>query len=292
MPFLYNITLKEGEGKVLLTSSREIASLIYHDLFDFPLTAGELIKWTLGEKVVVPNWEERQIGNKGAYYFLGKNEAVVYKRILKKRISGRKIKIARKASQVLSLIPTVKMVAITGALAMENALDESDIDLLIIAKKGTLWTTRLIALISLMALRIPIRRFGEKDQKDKLCLNIWLTENTLTWPKKDRNLYTAHEIAQIKPLVDKDKTYEKFLAKNEWVRECWPNAVRISSVLKNGKKIKPTAPAGGFNILEILAFKMQYLYMKSKITREVVTPTRAIFHPNDWGKIVLARLSS
>ena len=31
--------------------------------------------------------------------------------------------------------------------------------------------------------------------------------------------------------------------------------------------------------------------MKPKITREVVTPTRAIFHPNDWGKKVLTILS-
>ena len=44
--------------------------------------------------------------------------------------------------------------------------------------------------------------------------------------------------------------------------------------------------------VEKMAFRIQYTYMQKKITREVVTPTRALFHPQDWGKVVFGRLSS
>jgi hypothetical protein len=37
----------------------------------------------------------------------------------------------------------------------------------------------------------------------------------------------------------------------------------------------------------LIAFEIQYQHMKSKMTRETVTRTRALFHPHDWGKVVL-----
>lgn len=287
MPLLYNISLGEIKGKALLTSRKEVASLLYHDLFGFPLTAGELIKWSAGEKAYVPNWEERRINSKGGYYFLGDDEAVVYKRLLKKRISRRKIRIAKKAARILSLIPFIKAIAVTGALAMENAADENDIDLLIITKKGRLWTSRFLVYFVLCTLRFALRRPKDKQQKDKLCLNMWLDEGALSWDWHDRNIYTAHEIAQIKPLLNKDKTYEKFIAKNAWIHDYWPNAVKIKNYL-------PCRQAGNskFKIIEHIAYKLQLWYMKPKITREVVTPHKALFHPNDWGKVVLQQLTS
>lgn len=294
MPFLYNIAFGENRGKALLVSEKEIVSVVYHNIFGFPLTAGELIKWTVGERVIVPNWQEKAVETKNGYYFLKGNASGIYTRLLKERISQRKIKLAKRAAKFLSLIPMVKMIAVTGALAMENAADENDIDLLIITKKGSLWTTRLVGYLVSWLAGIKIRKPGDKNQKDKLCLNIWLDEKALAWERHDRNLFTAHEIAQIKPLVNKDKTYEKFIAKNKWILAFWPNAVRIknlkfkmSSVSGNGKNYNSK-----FKILETFAYKLQYLYMKSKITREVVTPTRALFHPNDWGKVVLRQFSS
>ena len=56
---------------------------------------------------------------------------------------------------------------------------------------------------------------------------MWLDESDMVWQRKDRNIYTAHEIAQIVPLINKDKTYEKFLSHNRWILDFWPNAVKI-----------------------------------------------------------------
>ena len=116
---------------------------------------------------------------------------------------------------------------------------------------------------------------------------MWLDESDLIWSRKERNIFTAHEIAQIVPLVNKKKTYEKFISKNSWLRDYWPNAVRIRK--QKREKSKMNLFSLPLKLLEPLAYKSQYLYMKRKMTREIATATRAVFHPVDWTEIVMSR---
>lgn len=293
MPNLYTLTT-QGEDKSTLTFG-ERASVFYHSFFDFPLTISELIKWRCAESIL-DNSAPPVIVRSG-YYFIEGGEGAIYKRILRKRISSKKIIIAKKASKLISLIPTIEMVAITGSLAMENASDQSDIDLLVVTKNGYLWTTRLFAYLLITLFGFSVRRPYDKDEKDKLCINMWLDESDLAWYKKGRNLYTAHEVAQIVPLINKNNIYEKFLTENKWILKYWPNAVKIKrykDIEILNTKVANHSISSHFisSLVEKLAFRIQYHHMKSKITREVVTPTRALFHPQDWGKVVLSRLAS
>lgn len=282
---LYSLSTK-AEGQGMSLTEEEKFCVLYHDLFDFPLNFSEMIRW-LPEKSIAKGSRPISVSIKNGYCFIDGKEGAIYKRILRKRISTKKLEIARRAAGVLSLVPGVKMVAVTGSLAMENATDESDIDLMVITRKGSLWTTRLLGYWVIGLFGLKLRRPHNRDQRDALCLNMWLDESDLAWPKKDRNVYTAHEIGQILPLVNKDLSYEKFIYKNKWIHNFWPNSVKISSSKINGKWKKES---GKFNLIEKIAFWLQYRHMKSKITREVVTSTRALFHPQDWGKVVLDRL--
>jgi len=294
MTNLYTIVAKNQPSGLELTEA-EVSSVIYHDIFDYPLSFSELIKWKVGGLAI--SHQPLEISKKGGYFFVDGRSGLIYKRVLRKRISDKKLEIAKDAAGVLSLIPLIKFVGITGSLAMENSAEESDIDLMVITKKGSLWTSRIFAYLLFVLSGISFRRAGKKDEKNRLCLNMWLDEGDLSWPKRDRNIYTAHEIAQIKPLVNKNKTYEKLVSKNKWILKYWPNAVGNKyigdgiSYIGRGKVQYTT-----YNILhtwvEKLAFWFQHRYMKPKITREVVTPTRAIFHPQDWGKVVLDRIKS
>jgi len=200
-------------------------------------------------------------------------------RIRREKISRTKLLLASKAASFLENIPTIKFVGITGSLAMNNAEEASDIDLMLITKNRTLWTTRGIVLVFLKLFGFKLRRAGQKEEKDKLCLNLWLDEGDLEW--KDRNEFTAHEIVQIKPLINKNNTFEKFLFKNKWILDYWPNAVTISRFAGSD-----SADSSKFNFVrsvEKLAFQFQYLYMKRKITNEIVRLTRAQFHPRKIG---------
>jgi predicted nucleotidyltransferase len=269
----------------------EKSSVLYHDIFDYPPTKKELVKWKCGTSIKGIT-SITGITSKKGYYFLNEREDIIQKRLQNKKTSVRKIEIAKRVSKILSKIPSVEMVAVTGSLAMENSSEESDIDLMIITKEGTLWTTRLISYLVNWLIGVKTRRPDDKNQKDKLCFNMWLDESDLVWKKMDRNLYTAHEIAQIVPLINKDKIYEKFLFLNKWILNFWPHAVRIENLQsKTMKLLKTKNSRVRMDLLENIFYKIQLNYMKSKITREVVTPTRALFHPQDWGKVVLKKLS-
>jgi predicted nucleotidyltransferase len=295
MPNLYTVLAKKETSEDFLSEGEKF-SVYYHDIFDYPLDFADLIRWTPGGWLKGKNIGGGSVVCREGFYFLEGKEGLIYKRILRGRISSKKFEKARKISRILSLIPTIKMIAITGSLAMKNVADESDIDLLFITKRGTLWTSRLISYFAAWLFGMKTRKAGEGIKKDRFCLNMWMDEGDLEWPKKGRNLYTAHEIAQIVPLVNKDRTYEKFIYKNRWSRNYWPQAVRIQKREMGNRKRSSKNPlflilSSLFAIFENLAFKLQYQYMKSKITCEIVTPTRAIFHPHDWSKIVLDRLN-
>jgi len=179
---------------------------------------------------------------------------------------------------------------------MNNAKEESDIDLMIITKRNRLWLTRLTSYLVLRMMNYAVRKPNDKDQKDKLCLNIWLDESALSWGKKDRNIYSAHEIAQVVPIVDKENVHQRFLQKNRWILDYWPSAVRLSSMQYVVRSMQKSILHSTFYVLlswfNKLAFKLQYLYMKPKITREVVTLHKAIFHPRNWGKEINELLSA
>lgn len=265
----------------------EVASILYHDIFDYPLNAKEIIKWRVGKKGLTLFKKTREILNKNGLYFLKGRENLLYKKTLRERASNRKIEIAKKNTSLLAKFPTVKGVFITGALAMNNAKEESDIDLMILTKRNWLWTTRLITYLVLRIMNYGVRKPGDINQKDKLCLNIWLDESALSWDKKDRNIYSAHEIAQVVPIVDKENIYQRFLQKNRWILDYWPNSVRIEATKD---KIKGNVKKN--NLLEKISFWIQHKYMAKRITREKIGLHKAIFHPTSWGKVVLEKLSS
>jgi hypothetical protein len=245
----------------------QIASIIYHDLFDFSLTEIELKKWSVNPQKI------KKLGR----YSQPKKKRL---RTIREKSSQKKLLIARQAVRWMQAIPTIQFVGITGSLAMMNAKDNADIDFLIITSRGTLWITRLMTYLLLKTARFSIRSSKSKDEKDKLCLNMWMDEEDLKI--KQKNIYTAHEIAQIIPLVNKSNTYERFVGANPWVFDYWPNAISV--------KHQTTSVKRKARVLNTLAYKIQYLHMKNRITREQISLTRAFFHPFDWGERVLEEL--
>lgn len=270
----------ESKSNKQASVTSKITSVKYHDIFDYKLTKEDLVRW---------QYKNLKETTKGL-----KNKS----RLQREKHSIKKLKIAKRAAKLISKISTIQFVGITGALAMMNAGKDSDIDLMIITKHNTLWTTRLRCYVVMWLYGFKTRKPRNKDQKDALCLNMWLDEDDLIWGKKDRNIYTAHEISQIVPLTNNNNIYEKFLYLNRWVLDYWPNAVKvirykdIKSMVNKQKSFIILLVCDLISILENLAFKLQYFYMRSKMTREQVTPTRAIFHPYDWGENILKKLSS
>ncbi len=264
-------------------TSEQKAGILYHDIFDYPLSGEEVEKWKLDVKIKNsrPHRLSSALAGRQNFWFVKGRERIVEKRLRREKYSEKKMKIARKAGMILGRISSVKMVAITGSLAMKNAKKNDDIDLMVVTAGGCLWSTRILVYAVLFFAGFKTRRFGQSHIGDKLCLNLWMDEQDLGFDKKMRSIYLAHEVAQIIPIVNKNKTYEKFLGKNKWIKNYWPKAIKISppQVTHAGGQAK-------LKIIESIAYWLQYFYMRKKITRETITRTRAMFHPVHWGEKV------
>ncbi len=273
-----------------------LKTLIYGDIFDYPLTKKEIWKFliatkakrTLFENAVSEfppgRWELKQ----GLLFLLGRAEIVEIRR-KRQQVSRKKLELAKKIIQKLSLVSTVLFIGISGGLALENSKEDDDIDLFIITSRGTIWFTRLVLVLTLILMG-QYRGQGKKKSQ-KICLNMFLDENALTLPKERQNLYTAHEVAQVMPIFQRNDTYIKFLDANKWVKKFLPNAMgRIrnqESEIKNQNKNPFIISHFSFLIFEWIAKRIQLFYMKNHITSETISDTLLAFHPFEYKNYVL-----
>jgi len=187
-----------------------LKTLIYADIFEYPLKIWEIHKWLIGRKVSSYQVEKAieklvQSGKckvKSDYYFLPGRGSLVAKRKAREKQSAKYLRKAKILTFILKLVPWIKLVGISGGLAMDNATKEDDIDLFIIAGKNRLWISRLLTLI-LLSLTGQRRKVGKTGRKiaGKLCLNILLEEDRLEQSSKD--IYLAHEVLQMKILLQR-----------------------------------------------------------------------------------------
>lgn len=206
-------------------------TLAYGDIFDYPLTLEELHRFLISSKPVDLTDLKKALAHldgvekESQFYLLKGQRGLVAIRRKRQRWSQKKIKIARRTAFWLRLIPWIKLVGITGALAMNNSDEEDDIDFLIITARNRLWLTRLLTvlLIEIVAKRRRPSDSPGKQIKDKICLNMFLDEAHLKIPKKEQNLFTAHEVCQLKMLWERKNTYQKFIRRNQWTKEFLAN---------------------------------------------------------------------
>ena len=199
--------------------------------------------------------------------------------------------------KILSFFPQIKLIGFSGSLAMMNAEKDDDIDLFIITAKNRLFTGRFVAII--LAKILGIHRSYNKRYKlnvacytDKVCLNLFFDESDLAVPDFKRNEYVAHEILQMKPIVNKDSVYERFLAANSWVFEIFPNAREVVSIKYKVLSIKKKKSLNTcylilntfFNKIEQSLKVFQLHLINRHRTTEIITSTQLWFHPNDFYK--------
>lgn len=275
-----------------------LKTLSYADIFDYPLKAWEIHKWLVGRKVSLHQIEkvlrrknlELRIKHQDGYYFLKNRKGLVKKRLERERQSKRLLRQASWVGEILKIIPSVKLVGISGNLSMENATRVDDIDFFIITKKGRLWISRLITLLILNLLG-KRRQRGEKKVSGKVCVNILVEEDQLE--QKNKDLYTAHEILQLRVLWQRQEVYTKFLEENNWAFKFLPNwtaSVKVkSSNKKKDKNHQGYYSSSLIDGLEYLAKLLQLRYMGSPSGKERVSSGALYFHPRDYREEILKK---
>jgi predicted nucleotidyltransferase len=266
-----------------------IRTLCYSAVFDSALSFEELNLLLITDRVV-KNLKRNvkkassQISRDETYYYLKK---VSYKASSQKKLqenAKRKLEIAKKLGTYFKVIPTINLFAVTGSVAAGRSHADDDIDVLIIAREGTLWTTRIAVLILSTLLGIR-RKPMQKRVSNLFCFNMILDTTHLQIPDKEQDIYSAHEIAYICPLWERNNAKSLFFSSNSWIKKylyhyycinkhdftcTYTRESRISLLF-----IFVLAP------FEYLSKLLQLYVMKPKRTNEIIADGYLRFHPVD-----------
>ena len=255
---------------------------------------GDLI---VSKKIISQSLKSYNLNLKSDLYTLPGHRIFFKKRVDRNVITANNLKKIAPGVKILSGSPAINLIGLSGSAAMGFMRKRDDIDLFIITSSHRLWMARFIA-VSIALIMGLKRHRGSKKVSGKLCLNLFFDGTDLSVPPHKRNLYTAHEVLQMKPLIVKNDSYEKFLAANKWVHDFFPN-VKFNAKLttQNSKPQRKTQnflyfmlPVTSYmlqklgDVIEFSLKKLQLFLINRHKTSEIVTITQLWFHPDDFEK--------
>lgn len=306
-----------------------LATLAYHDLLELPLTAVQLWRYLLrprstrgrgGESVsgkaaassvalsrspalaLVPSLRdvepaladlvaEGAVETRNGFYFLPGRGGLFEQWIEKHERSVRKWKRLKWISYWLQGVPFLRGIAATGSLAFDNTKESSDLDVLVIAAAGRVWTVRF--LLTVLLDLFGLRRRPQGPTRDRLCLNHYLSEDALEFPY--RSLYTALEYARLVPVLGEEACRVFRTANRAWLEaylvQVFPDTVTHRHTVPPSPVLRAIqwwlefplrTPLGG--LLEGAVARVQRQRIARGAAgipgRVVATAARAEFHPH------------
>ncbi|MFA5109502.1 MAG: hypothetical protein WC458_03090 [Patescibacteria group bacterium] len=195
-----------------------IKTIVFFDLFEYPLTAYEIYKYSNRAAALGDILEELMtldVATKNGFYFLRGREEIVATRQKRHNYACRKIKIAQRFARLFGFCPFVKMVALANSLGQHNLRDESDIDFFIITAPRRIWLSRLYCA---GWAKILNRRPTATDKKDKICLSFYISEDRLNLDDlrlTGADPYFDHWRGNLVLLYNKEEMFNRFLRAND-----------------------------------------------------------------------------
>lgn len=210
-----------------------MATVAYTHQFHYPLSAREVQQRllspgalkTLGFKTkplgTVPTTTEitqvlarlvrrKKLVRVGQWYGLALSAAAVDVKLRRRRARLHRLRqpLFDQLTRVLSRVPWVWGVALTGSSAMANAPADADIDVLIITAPQRLWLTRAVVLW--------LSWWHRQRGKGGWCFNLWLEPSELALAPEKQGVYEAYELWQCRWLFDRARWHQAWLAQNSW----------------------------------------------------------------------------
>jgi hypothetical protein len=196
-----------------------LRTLLYADVFHFPLTRSELHTYLIHDTPVTPAELEAALHSPHLYSLLCESEGYITfldtpqhitRRLEREALAQALLPLATDYGRWLAALPFVRVVVLTGALAARNpAHAQDDFDYMLIVKPGRVWLARAFSIILVRL---------ERWRGIALCPNYVLSESDLEQQRQD--LYIARELAQMKPLFGDASS---FYRANTWAAATLPH---------------------------------------------------------------------
>lgn len=203
-----------------LVEAGVLKSLLYFDIFQYPLNAAELkalhpIKNSNSEDISLALnrlLENRRIHQHGEFFQLPEAPSYADRRKSGNQLAVQRMQRALQRSRLVAAFPFVKAVMISGSLSKNYMEAGSDIDFFIITAPGRLWVTR--------TLLIAFKKIFLFNSHKDFCLNYFIDTDHLEI--EDKNIFTATEVAFLLP-THNPALYKAFRAANTWADAYYPN---------------------------------------------------------------------
>ena len=195
-----------------------VKTVEYAALFDYPMTLPEIFRGLVAVAASSVDLERlmRQhplirtsLEVHSGFYYLSGKRASVQKR---QRAAALTRALLTDHAWVLELIrrtPYVRLLALSGATAHENASDD-DIDVFVVTARERTWAVALWLFVLMKLLR----------RRRMMCLNYFISEDRLALAERDA--FTANQIAGLKPLAGR-AVYYRLVRANRWGERFFPN---------------------------------------------------------------------
>jgi len=212
-----------------------LKTLIFFDIFDYPLTAIEIWKWLYrpGEKYRLSQVKHALSGSQDlsdkietaeGFYSLKGRIHNFFRSKHNNNLAERKFSKAVRLAKFYRFIPFVRMMAVVNSLAYSNAKENSDIDFFIITAKNKIWLARFF---TIFFVRIFGLRHKQESNRDAFCMSFFVEEDYLNIKNvmlHNKDIYMPYWVQQMMPIYDPDGLYGKFLQANSWFRDYLPNS--------------------------------------------------------------------
>ena len=195
-----------------------LRTVAYGDVFDYPVRMDEIHRYLempaqrdeveSTTQSLVPD----RLASADGYFHLAGRERLVDLRCGREKVAAELWPEAIRCGHAIARLPFVRMVALTGALAMNNVDRGADLDFLIVTERDRVWLCRafIIQLVRLHRLRGIV-----------ICPNWVLSEDALELDQRD--FFAARELSQMVALAGVE-LYGRMRARNHWTRRFLPNA--------------------------------------------------------------------
>ena len=198
-----------------------LRTLLYFDIWSYPLDSKELYTFLPVGSITLDQFRQElatlTLGDvllgKDGYYFVGNRtpDIVDERRRREKHADGMWFW-ARVSMHLIKRFPFVRAVFVSGELSKNVTQKGSDVDFFILTEPNRLWIAR--------TLLIGFKKLFLFNKKKYFCLNSFVS--TARLELEDRSIYTAVEIATLKPLFNM-QAFLQYLDANRWIKDYFPN---------------------------------------------------------------------